>query len=49
MNPMKMDKKELPWWLAEQVVLLVAQVGVFLAVRSVFEKLHPTPKKDTDR
>jgi len=42
---MNLDKKDLGWYLAEQVVLLVAEVGVFYAVRSVFEKLHPKTKE----
>ncbi len=44
----QMDKKEVAWWLAEQVVLLFTQVGAFYAVRAVFDKVNPPTQKDSE-
>ena len=42
----EMNKKEVAWWLAEQVVQLTASVGVFYGVRALFDRINPKPKAE---
>jgi hypothetical protein len=41
----QMSKREVAWWIAEQITQMVVSVGCFYGVRAVFDKINPPTKK----